>query len=76
MKWAMWFGEININKVNCDENSYNYGVQWTWKGCMVGCTKAWEGKWQLLDSSEICVSECNKNKTRCVVVDEYNPNSV
>ena len=66
MQWAMWFGEIDINQW-CNDSSNNYGVQWTWNGCMVGCTKAWGGKWQLLDSSESCKSKCKSNSSRCVV---------
>ena len=74
MQWAMWFGEIDINQW-CNDSSNNYGVQWTWDGCMVGCTKAWGGKWQLLDSSESCKAKCENNSSRCVV-DVYNPTSV
>ena len=75
MQWAMWFGEVDINQW-CNDSSNNYGVQWTWDGCMVGCTKAWGWKWQLLDSSESCKAKCEDDSNGRCVVDVYNPSEV
>ena len=52
--WAVEFGDIDVTNTCGDDN---YGVQWTWNGCLVWCTLESGkdgGKWELLDSSENC----------------------
>jgi hypothetical protein len=66
--WAVWFGEIDINNNACEWS--NYGLQWTWEGCLVWCTTKW---WELLDTNEYCKNICKEPSNNCVDEDAVEP---
>ena len=61
------FGEIDITKPEYPCNtSTNYGVIWSWNGCLVWCTPttAVDGQWDLLDRWKRCQEACD-NEDKC-----------
>ena len=65
------FGEIDITKSEYPCNtSTNYGVIWSWNGCLVWCTPttAVDGQWDMLDRWKRCQELCDdptKDKDKC-----------
>jgi hypothetical protein len=69
--WAVEFGVVNLDENDYKCNSNNYGLQWTYNGCLMWCTK--EG-WELLDASENCKKLCDRSDVWCDVDCEKTPN--
>ena len=57
-KWAISFGEINIDNLECTGNIH--WLQWSMSWCLVWCTGSW---WDLMDFSDYCISKCNEHSS-------------
>ena len=67
--WAVSFWEVNIVTQKC--TSADKWVQWTWQGCLVGCTEtsaaSLPSKWEMIDHGTGCEKICENNSSYCMI---------